>query len=207
MTDEMRGLTEWTREEALAIGSDLLTPPDDAKHMTRVVLKGKPGEREVTVKQWKELARVTFVKGPEAIDDDMGPYGHEGLRIGLQVDGERPSPNQKRLLKPDYLDVFSGLRTKSLDDLKALKATGSGIETKLYGYYFAMQRNVRRLAELLRALGYSELLENRRHFKGFPSIISVVPEFKGARVMVTLEQAEGDDGEIRDKVIGYSPVD
>lgn len=203
---EVRGLTEWTDEESKALGGDMLTVPEDARAIKRTLAKNTPAEREVTVHQWKERARITFIGGPEPIDDDFAAVGHEAMRIGLQATKDYPSPNAGRLLPTDYIHVYSALRTKDPATLKDLANNGNGIEAKYYGRFWMMKRNVQRMADFLKALGYHNKLSGRRYFQGFASILDVVPEFKGQELMVTLEQGEGFDGEVRDTVVAYSAI-
>ena len=191
---------EISDEEARALAGNQFQVPDDAKIVTRKV----QGE-EVQIPQWKEVFVLDDFKCDfEPKDSKYSDQDHEKCLVQFRVSDAYPSKNQGRRLGT-FFDFIWGLRHSDPEELKEWKATlnDGDVRATYYGRYFMTQRAVRKMGSLLRALGHEDRLAGKRLFKGFPTIMDVIPNLSGRKVTGIVEQGLDMNGEPRDEIVAF----
>jgi len=194
---------EITDEEARAIAGNQFQVPDSAKMVTR-----KVNGEQIEIPQWKEVFTLDdFVCDFEPKDSKYLDKDHEKARVQFRVSDQYPTKNGGRRLT-SFFDFFWGLRHDDPDELKEWKESlnDGDIRATYYGRYFMTQRSVRKMGSLLRALGHEDRLAGKRLFKGFPTIMDIIPATHGRTVTGVVEQSIGLDGEPRDEIVSFEEV-
>lgn len=194
---------EITDEEARQIAGNQLIVPDSAKIVTR-----KSYGEDIEVPQWVEICTIDdFICDFEPKDTKYADQNHEKARVQFRISDQYPTKNHGRRLTA-FFDFFWGLRHEDPEQLKEWRETlkADDIRSTYYGRYFMTQRSIRKMGSLLRALGHEDRLAGKKLFKGFPTIMDIIPSMSGRLVAGTVEQLIGTDGEPRDELTQFSEV-